>query len=602
MKKIYFFALIATFAMLTACSKGVDETCNPTINTQSELSIGLPINISRTAIDVDGRASWIEGDSFALWAENRTGGLSLNGAEFKMMYYWHSAQEAVFTSNANSLAEGTYTYYAVSPKPESTNGLKATFTLPAEQRGDVFNGAYDIMVAEPIEAAALSADKGNDLALDFQHKMHVLKVTIAKNNLKGKVKKLIFTFPSEVVGKVTIDAANANGSPVLESASRKLTINCGDGVDEGDTVWGVVFPQNISGDIKVNAVGLDDTKSQEKIVSISKDMAEGHITPLSLTIPRILPTLRFTIGKNNLGEAIERLTITDHNGNSISVLANNENEYDFVVTEEYGFDKTIFDHYEGKTFKATFESRNAIVSTNFVMPSELTDGVNIIPALTVPYLFFEDFTSIHTNFEKDDSRVANLMEANGMLLNNYMSVPGWNGAHIKGVKGQCVRVNVRHQSTMGTTRSNGRLDTPTMSNLKSGANVKLKVTFDMGAYVNSGYSSDNEVFCIAGVHNSSTSSALNGVVSTTFFSAAGDDKDRVKSVFSNVSYTSEYLAAGYNADSFGSTFPTHSFTQTGCTSSTRICWVPCCVQSHWTTSLNAHYYLYIDNIRVSIAE
>jgi hypothetical protein len=141
-----------------------------------------------------------------------------------------------------------------------------------------------------------------------------------------------------------------------------------------------------------------------------------------------------------------------------------------------------------------------------------------------------------------------------------------------------------------------------MSNLKSGANVKLKVTFDMGAYVNSDYSSNNEIFCIAGIHNSSMGSALNGVVSTTFFSAAGDDKDRVKSVFSYVSYTSEYLAAGYNADSFGSTFPTHSFTQSGCTSSTRICWVPCCVQSHWSTSLNAHYYLYIDNIRVSIAQ
>ena len=351
MKKLTFLMAFVVLALLGGCSKsGGDEA--EQVATKSELSIGLPIGISRTAVDAEGGASWVEGDTFALWAENATGGFIYDAVEFQMMYYWHSLQEAVFTSKtANSLVEGDYTYYAVSPKPQTTNGRKATYTIPAEQQGVTFNGAYDVMVASPIVAPAISPSKINSLPLDFQHKMHVLKVTIAKNNLKGKVKKLIFTFPSEVVGKVTIDAANANGSPVLESASRKLTINCGDGVDEGDTVWGVVFPQNISGDIKVNAVGLDDTKSQEKIVSISKDMAEGHITPLSLTIPRILPTLRFTIGKNNLGEAIERLTITDHNGNSISVLANNENEYDFVVTEEYGFDKTIFDHYEGKTFK-----------------------------------------------------------------------------------------------------------------------------------------------------------------------------------------------------------------------------------------------------------
>lgn len=599
MKKIYFFALIATFAMLTACSKGVDETCNPTINTQSELSIGLPINISRTAIDAEGRASWTEGDTFALWAENRTGGLSLNGAEFKMMYYWHSAQEAVFTSNANSLAEGRYTYYAVSPMPQTFSNPKASFTIPIEQWGGQFNSAYDIMVAKPIEAEAIVAERVNNLALDFQHKMHTLKITIAKNDLGIDIRELRFTFPTNVTGQVAVDVANADAAATLTNGSSQLIVKSEEGFSTGDTVWGVIFPQNISGSVKVMAVGTDGRLSVEKSINLSKECLASHITPLSLSVPSGRSTLRFSIGTNNLGEEIEKLTIIDHNGTSITFNKSANNAYDYSVDSSSA---TVFDHYKGKTFTARFESANAMVSTTFVMPSNLSNGVNVIPALTVPYLFFEDFTSIHTNFEKDDSRVANLMEANGMLLNNYMSVPGWNGAHIKGVKGQCVRVNVRHQSTMGTTRSNGRLDTPTMSNLKSGANVKLKVTFDMGAYVDSGYSSDNEVFCIAGIHNSSTSSALNGVVSTTFFSAAGDDKDRVKSVFSYVSYTSEYLAAGYNADSFGSTFPTHSFTQTECTSTTRICWVPCCVQSHWPTSLNAHYYLYIDNIRVSIAQ
>ena len=585
-------------ALLGGCSKsGGDEA--EQVATKSELSIGLPIGISRTAVDAEGRASWTEGDTFALWAENATGGFIYDAVPFQMMYYWHSLQSAVFTSNANALAEGTYTYYAVSPKPQTFSNPKASFTLPIEQWGGVFNGAYDIMVASPIEAEALSPDKVNSLALDFQHKMHTLKINIAKNDLGIDIRELRFTFPTNVTGQVTVDVANADAAATLTNGSSQLIVKSEEGFSAGDTVWGVIFPQNISGSVKVMAVGTDGRLSVEKSINLSKECLASHITPLSLSVPSGRSTLRFSIGTNNLGEEIEKLTIIDHNGTSVTLNGSANNTYDYSVDSSSA---TVFDHYEGKTFTARFESANAIVNTTFVMPSNLSNGVNVIPALTVPYLFFEDFTSIHTNFDKDDAKAANIMSADGMLLNNYMSVPGWNGAHIKGVAGRCVRVNVRHQSTMGTTRSNGRLDTPTMSNLKSGANVKLKVTFDMGAYVNSNYSSDNEIFCIAGIHNSSMGSALNGVVSTTFFSAAGDDKDRVKSVFSSVSYTSEYLAAGYNADSFGSTFPTHSFTQSGCTSSTRICWVPCCRQSHWTTSLNAHYYLYIDNIKVSIAQ
>ena len=113
MKRFYFVAVFATLALLCGCSKAVDEGKAVEV-AKSELSIGLPIGISRTAVDAEGKALWVEGDTFALWAENTTGQLKLEGAEFQMMYYWHSYQSAVFTSQANALAEGDYTYYAVS--------------------------------------------------------------------------------------------------------------------------------------------------------------------------------------------------------------------------------------------------------------------------------------------------------------------------------------------------------------------------------------------------------------------------------------------------------------------------------------------------------
>ncbi len=605
MKKIYFMAIVAALAMFGGCSTTVDGEGDVNI-AKSELSIGLPIGINRTAIDEEGRASWVEGDTFALWAENRTGAHVLNGVNFRMMYYWHSLQSAVFTSNASPISEGTYTYYAVSPMPQTFIDEKANFTLPAEQQGSSFNGAYDIMVAKPLEAEAIVAGKVNNLALDFQHKMHVLKVKIAENNLNCKVKKLLFTFPTEATGNVSVDITDPDAAPALENGSQNLTINCGDGISTGETAWGVIFPQTISGEIKVTAIGTDDSKSQEKTISISKEFAEGHITPLELTIPRTLPTLRFTIGANNLGEAIEKLTITDHNGNSISVAANNENEYDFVVTEEYGFDDTIFDHYEGKTFTATFESKSAIVSTNFVMPTELTAGVNIIPALTVPYLFEEDFSCIHTAVDSYGDNNANTggdeRKQPGSLLNNYMSHSGWNAARFMLDKGTCPRINARFQQVIiWASQHYGRLDTPAMSNLKDGASVKLQLIFDAGGYDYSGNNQGQNIITInVTTHTISESTAIDGIPVGS--SGLGSSYSTTLADFGTVVLT-QTIPADCTNNSFAGPLTTYypSAIISGVTKATRFCFYP-------TTSLNAstigniEFAFYIDNIKVQIVQ
>lgn len=604
MKNFHFVAVLVTLATLCGCSQAVEENGNVEV-AKSELSISLPIGISRTAIDENGKASWAEGDKFALWAENRTGGLALNQAEFSMMYYWHSAKSAVFTSQANSLADGVYTYYAVSPMPESANGLVASYTIPAVQNGSTFNGLYDIMVATPVEAEALSADKVNNLALDFHHKMHTLKLTIpqGKNPFSEAISQVVFTFPTKVVGSASVSISDPETAATVNPTGNTLTINTPSGFNEGGTAWGVILPVAISGEVSYYAVSASGQLTLNRTFSLNKECKEGHITPLQLTIPDPIPPtiLRFAIGKNNLGEAVQSITLLDSNGVAVKSFAgNSSNVYDW--TEYSLYEDGTLKNYVGKTFTVRYESAHAIVENTVQIPSSLTkQGVNNI-TINVPYLFYEDFTNIHTSFEKDDERVANLMEADGMLLNDYMYVSGWNGAHIKGVAGQSVRVNVRHQSTFGVTRSNGRLDSPSIKTLKSGASVKLKVEFDMGAYVNSGYSSNNGVFCIAGIHSNDESNALSGVVSTSALSNVSGDASRVSGEFSSVCLQTSNLSASYNNDSFNSSFPTYSFTANNCSSATRLCWIPCCEQSTYITSNNAHYYLYIDNIRVSIAQ
>ena len=603
MKKFHFVAVVVTLMALVGCAKSADEG-NSVEVAKTELSIGLPINLSRTAIDESGKASWTEGDTFSLWAENRTGGYSLNGANFTMMYYWHSLQSAVFTSQANALNEGEFTYYAVAPVPESYANNIANFTIPAAQQGDSFNGAYDVMVATPCQGEAILADKVNELALDFHHKMHTLKLTIpqGKNPFSEAISQIVFSFPTKVVGGASVSILDPASKATLNPTGNTLTINTPSGFNVGDVAWGVILPVAISGEVSYYAVSASGQLTNNRTFTLNKECKEGHITPLQITIPDpISPTvLRFAIGKNNLGEAVQKVTIIDHNGSVVKTFTGNSSQYDLI---EYAlFNNGTFKNYAGKTFTVRFESAHAIVETKVQIPSSLSkQGVNTIN-LDVPYLFYEDFTNIHTSFEKDDERVSNLMKADGMLLNNYMYVSGWNGAHIKGVAGKSVRVNVRHQSTGGSTRSNGRLDSPSMKNLKSGANVKLKVEFDMGAYVNSGYSSKNGVFCVAGIHSNDESAVLNGVVETTVLSSVSNDAGRVAGEFSSVCLQTGNLSNNYNNDSFGSTFPTYSYTANNCSSATRLCWFPCSEQNTWTSVTNAHYYLYIDNVRVSIAQ
>lgn len=603
MKKFYSMAIFVALALCGGCSTAVDDECEVNI-AKSELSIGLPIAINRTTVDAEGRASWCEGDSFALWAQNRTGGYNIRGAEFKMMYYWHSTQSAVFTSNTNSIADGTYTYYAVAPMPESINNQKATYTIPAEQQGASFNGAYDIMVATPLNAEAVVVDKVNNLALNFNHKMHALKMTIPENgnHLPDAVAKVVFSFPTGVVGKVVVDATNATAAPTISETGKQLTVNIANGFDEGESAWATILPTNISGEVTYYAISTVGQRTLPRTFTMSKECLEGHITPLSITIPEPIPPtiIRLPIGKNNLGEAVQTITVLDHKGVQIKKFtANSTNTYDLV---EYGLaEEGIFRTYSGKVFTVRFESQHAIVERKVTLPTITKYVVNTLATMDVPYLFFEDFTSIHTSFEKDDERVSSLMSADGMLLNDYMSVSGWNGAHIKGVAGKSVRVNTRHQSFMGATRSNGRIDSPAMKSLKSGANVKLKVEFDMGAYANSGYSKNNDIFCIAGMHTEDESTVLNGIYATTVAGEDIHDSERVPSMFSSVCLQTGYIPQNCNDNSFGANLPTYSFVANGCTSTTRFGWAPCCIQQNWGSG-NAHYYIYLDNIRVSIAQ
>ena len=608
MKKLNYLALFFGAIALSACSTIEPNENLASAEERSEVAIGLPIAIaSRTTVDEAGHATWSDNDKFALWADNSVGASVMSAEPFALCYYMAERNQAVFTSHVTPMAEGSYNYYAVYPVPQSVeNVYTAHFTLPAEQQGDTFNGAYDIMVAEPFHGKALGGGSLNEFDLSFHHKMHTLKFTIPSggNELRYPVTSLDIVFPTAVTGNVAINIKDAEAPLTLSSSTNTLHLTMPKGANEGDTFYAVIAPCQMNGTVYYTAHGEEGRSAITGSFEVAKRFEEGHITPVSLKIPErdAKTTLRFSIGTNYLGEAVEKITIYDHNGTSLGTFAANAaNAYDIVRKGE--FSDTGLAAYAGKTFRAVMESASAIVEQKFVMPTTILQyEMTTVAPITVPYLFEEDFTSLHSNFEWDDDRGLANTSVSGHLLNDYMSVSGWNVARGRGVAGQSVRVNVRHQSTLGVTRANGRLDSPAMKRLKSGANVKLKVTFDMGGYADSGYGSNNGIYCMAGVHNNSEGSALSGVNSTAAFGNVSDDASRVASQFATQGLQTGEINATHGSNGFSSSFPTYSYTVSGCTASTRLCWIPCCVQSEWIQANNAHYYIYIDNIKVSIVK
>lgn len=611
MKKIYFVALFATLAMLCSCSTEVEECIAGGEVAQSELAIGLPIEVSRTMVDAEGKVSWVEGDTFALWAKKKgVTSYAMNGVQFLMQYYWESFQSAVFTSKAEALAEGEYTYYAVSPQPSSISGITAKYELPVVQQGGSFNSAYDIMFAPSVTAEALSDAKLNALTFDFEHKMHILKVAIAENNLGTNISQLQFTFPTNITGTVSINATTGVAS--MSGGSRNLTIDIPEGATVGDVVWGVIYPKGISGDVKLVAIGDDGRKSIEKTFAFSKKCEAGHITPLALTVPNPLPTLRFTIGTNNLGEKIDNLTITDHNGTKLALTKLSDTIYDYITNSDSA---TVFDSYKGKTFTARYESANAIVSSTFTMPTTLSTGMNKVPALTVPYLLFEDFSSIHTAGESygDNSSASDEREQPGVSLDSYMDHKGWNAARFMLGVGTCPRINVRYQIVkivmQFQSSHHGRLDTPQLTNLKSGANVKLRVQFDAGGVEYNGDFSGQEIIGIALATHTNSANPINGIPTgvkdmdinwSDLTNSAPINYDTSLNDYGTTHFL-QMMSSLYTTNDFGSTFPTLVATVYDVTSQTRLCFYP-------ITTLqidgigNDECAVYIDNIKVSIAK
>jgi hypothetical protein len=321
---------------------------------------------------------------------------------------------------------------------------------------------------------------------------------------------------------------------------------------------------------------------------------------MSIPVPEPEPATTFIIEvpENNLGEEFNTLTILDSNGNTIkSFTPRANNIYSWVINGE--IDAAV---YADKTFTFRYDSNHAIVEDKVVFSNFVAYDYNNYTS-KVPYLLFEDFSCITTESESygNNDYAGSDRDQPGNSLDGIMCTPGWNAARYW-TTGSCIRINARSQATkilmLFASQHYGRLDTPQLKNLKSGADVKIKVTFDAGGYIHTESS-----FSTSGVHvalatHTNAANPIDGIPVGT--SGLGQNYSTTLNDFGTTHYTFQNLT-DFGENAFGSSFPTFSTNIASATAATRLCFYPI-IECDNNKTGNAEGNVYIDNIRVSIVK
>ena len=550
----------------------------------------MPVATTRTSIDPDGQSTrWAPGDKLALWAKDANGDFVLSNALFSMRHYSTEFDHAYFSANINELAEGDYTYLLSYPQPVAVEGTLATYTVSAMQSGN-YDGKYDIMVAEPVVAKALSAKERVELNTVTKHQMHALKINVPEGrNLYGdRFYRLESTFPSDVVGDITVDVSDPNAEPTYTNTSNVIVVEREEGFDVGDDIWVFVLPGSVEGDVTYRVRG-ERRHSEYTTFPMSRTFERGHVTPVRMMIPVVYPyytEVTFSVDKNNLGEDFNYFEVYDGETLMGKFERNASNKY--IVSYEGELDADVYDN---KTIRLVFDSNNAIVETS-VNLGDVTAYTSKSYSVIVPYLFTEDFSTLQGyNGDYDAGPYTSVDGASTAAkeLSQYGIPSGWTGARTGcDAEGSAILVGGRVDCViLGATRAYGRLDSPAMSKIKPGKQVNVKVSFTY-----SGSRSGSSTYYPVGRCGYTTiPDAINGYATQFDNNEAFKDIDGAVTI-PNIPTNGSAAAATAEM----------TYTIADCTSEHRLSWhVGHMGYKNWKID-NGNGWMYVDNIKVQIVK
>ena len=447
---------------------------------------------SRTIISGDNldKVLWSEKDRIGFYYRTAGSADALSGAELGV--YRIYPDETVFTGTLSDVtAENSYDCYAVYPLPESVSGTDAVIDLPAVQDGlydsSVDGTSCDVMVSGPVSGVSLGNPDG-DIPVVFTHKAHAfrIQVPVDRNQWGVDVKKLRVEFPVPVVGKLTVDLADAAAAPVLasEGASSTVWLDLKKALNESEEdsadgiyAWIFTAPVSVAGEIRFTAYSAEGYQSETVSVSLDKELQAGKITPVNLTIPQELAysSVTLKIGENHLGEDYQTVTVTAPEG---ARFRNGEQTLVFQKNEAQEYPIEFYDSYDGidnltpmksAALTVDFESEHAIVSCESLNLADFQSGTSeTVFNRDVPYLLYEDFSGATS---ADGNRSTNELGGNNLS--------GWSASNYDISGGQSIRMRRYVGSALGQVQIfSGRLDSPFLSALKGTA--VIKVSFEVG--------------------------------------------------------------------------------------------------------------------------
>ena len=357
-----------------------------------------------------------------------------------------------------------------------------------------------------------------------------------------------------------------------------------------DYACAAIFPSAEYGADDVMQVSLYSASYAAEVDDIllaGRTFAAGHVTPVPIRPAQTeeRPKLSFHIAANNLGEDIQKITLTapDDMTWDLSVLVPDGFTYtnagkDITISAPQGKTIGTQDHFDlvlyakadlqslaGKSVTATYESQNAIVSGAVVIPADAAANGAATISLNIPYLLQEDFSGV-TGYAPDWRNSTN---PTAVWLNDY-GLNGWSGARIALHGGLCAQVSVRHETI---AQYPGRLDTPLLP-LKEGAAVKVRVTFNAQR-------SNEYVYLTCGmVEGNDLLKGNDGANSTTTITPSLNES-----------------ASAYNIPATDYTFDLD-----GVNANNRISWVVERKYAGGNALLMRTWHTYIDNIRIQIVK
>lgn len=598
------FSILATLSLLLVSCEQIDSPTTPEGKVRVTIKSGS--DVSRTSVTADGLSTtWLIDDQITVWASNGSSNV-LNAQPFKVFY--SIGKYAEFTADITPMGSGEFTYYSTHPVPASISGTKATFPLESVQQGS-FDGTNDILVAYPSTGLALENENA-EVGLTYKHKMHTLRMFVPDNveGMGEPIRRIDITFPTEVVGDVSVDYTSPTTPATLSNGSKVVTIEIPEGLSPSSDnnrqyAYAIVFPAKMSESDKISfSVRTDNFLSTQSFAA--RDLSEGGSTPVRLTCAPMerLTILQFKIKQNNLGENPIKVTFQIAGKEYVADAATS-----FDALGYYNIDATGL-NLAGQTATIIYESESAIVSQQITIPSYTSGQINNVD-LTVPYLLDETFDGYNESKQAqgDNDHAASDRNVPGATLDGYMKSNGWNAARYW-YKPGAMRINTRFQCAAGfESKHYGRLDTPVLS-IKPGKSVNVTVTFNAAAYLSNGTASTggkgtgSNPKIVLTTHNN-TNNPIDGI--STGKTSVTDEYPTTLDDFGAVCYTSSDLTSVGNS-AFNSSYSSYTTGKFSVTENTRLCFYPTFNVKYFSmfgvSTGNAEVNVYIDNVKVSIAK